>query len=270
MEKKKIERLTEEQIDYNVLNALNLMNEELGESYIATQFNPFDEGFKLEEGFVIERYNNACIKKEILSPDFISYGVSETKKAFENSLSNLTEILAGIDEKLSEYTLEESLRKTYNKLRIYVMCRIQLTSIFLAKLKIEKNTLKMYQDLESLDWELSEYFNDCYDENFNTRIAISAFIELIINSKTTKKSIEDKKLIEKAKSIIANNNMKQNIELPKPQNEQIVKETKSDKPVTKNVEKNELSNKQNKEVTNKAPTNITPKETKVKDEGKTL
>ncbi len=270
MEKKKIERLTEEQIDYNVLNALNLMNEELGESYVATQFNPFDEGFKLEEDFLIERYNNACIKKEIISPDFISYGVSETKKAFESSLTNLTEILAVVDEKLSEYTLEESLRKKYNKLRIYILCRMQLTNIFLAKLKTEKNTLKMYQDLQSLDWELSECFYDCYDENFNIRIAISAFVELIINSKTTRKSIEDKKLIEKAKSIIANNNMKQNIELSKPQNEPIKEETKSNNPVTKNIEKNELSKQQNKESTNKISNSNLAKETKARDDDKTL
>lgn len=267
MEKKKIERLTEEQIDYNVLNALNLMNEELGESYIATQFNPFDEDFKLKEDFVIERYNNACIKKEIISPDFISYGISETKKAFESSLANLTEILAVVDEKLSEYTLEESLRKKYNKLRIYILCRIQLTNIFLAKLKTEKNALKMYQDLQSLDWELSEYFNDCYDENFNTRIAISAFIELIINSKTTRKSIEDKKLIEKAKSIIANN-MKQNVNMSKSKDDQIKEETKSNKP--DNVEKNEVAKKQNKETANKAPVNNAPKEIKAKDDDKTL
>ena len=87
-------------------------------------------------------------------------------------------------------------------------------------LKTEKNALKMYQDLQSLDWELSEYFNDCYDENFNTRIATSAFIELIINSKTTRKSIDDKKLIEKAKSIIANN-MKQNVNMSKSKDDQI-------------------------------------------------
>lgn len=206
MENKKTQRLTEEQIDYNVLNALNLFNEELGESYIATQFNPFGEGFVLDEDFVIERYQNACTKKDIISPDFIAYGVKETKKAFETSVLNLTKCIEILDELLTEYTLDEILKKQFNKTRIYLVCRIQLLNILLSKLKTEKNTLKMYQDILALDYTLAKYFEESYYETFNAQVAINAYIDFAkSNEKTKQTSTEDKKLIAKAKAIIQQN-----------------------------------------------------------------
>ena len=74
----KTKKIQKDNIDYNVLNALNLLNEHLGESYLNEGFNPFDPGFELSEEFTIERYNNSCTKKEVKSPDFINQGKKQT------------------------------------------------------------------------------------------------------------------------------------------------------------------------------------------------
>ena len=60
----KTKKLTNEEINYNVLNALNLYSEDLGNCYLNGTFNPFDYNFVLTEDFVIERIENFGKERE--------------------------------------------------------------------------------------------------------------------------------------------------------------------------------------------------------------
>lgn len=206
MEKIKTSKIEEKDINYDIYNALNLLNENLGESYLTQGFNPFDEGFELSEEFALERYHNACQKKEIISPDFINQGTKQTQKAFETSVQNLDALILNVDQLLSDYTLDEKTKKQYENIRLYLICRRQLTLIFIAKLKKQKNTLKMYEELTFLNHELEEYCTDIFTEFYNIQNAINAFIAFAKNNKLSK---EDKELIQKAKDIIKHNQEKQ-------------------------------------------------------------
>lgn len=202
--------LKESQINYNVYNALNLYNEELGKSYIQNNFNPFYPSFELNENFVIERFLNSAKNPEIVEPAFISLGTQKTKEAFEQSANNCQSMLAEIDAKINDPNLSDSLKEELKKLKIYLLCRIELLNINIKNLRKNKNALKMYENVERLDLNLANLFKESYTQMFNIQIAINAYLENVkYTSAAYKKEMENKRLIEKAKQIIKSNQQQQ-------------------------------------------------------------
>lgn len=249
-------RLTENEINFNVYNALNLYSEELGEEYLNNHFNPFETGFELTEDFIIDRFvnqNNSPL--ELNAPEFISSSTTETKIAFENSIKNCTEMLNQIEIMLQDPNLPEKQKEELKKLKTYLLCRIQLLTAYNKKLKKDKNTFKMYQNIQGLDWKISELFDETYKQMFNVNMAISAYLNMK-NAYKGKSSLENKALREKAQAIIRANQQKMQEMANETNNKQTKDNTaKTNKISTKSTLNSKVQNK-NKENMNKTKTEI--------------
>ena len=218
--------LNESQINYNIYNALNLYSEELGQQYLSTEFNPFPNSFELTENFVVERFVNSSKKREILEPEFVSQGEQTTQEAFEQSISNCQAMIAEIEAKLADENLPQSLKEELKKLKTYLLCRIELLNINLKNMPKNKNTLKMYEMVEGLDWKLADMMEESYKEMFNVQIAINAFLENAKeNSAAYKKELENRRLIEKAKAIISSNQKQQEAQSMQQQQQEQTEQT---------------------------------------------
>ena len=181
---KKQNQIHESQINYDVYNALNLVSEDLGAAYLQDGFNPFEENFKISASFVIDRFINSCNAKEFDSPTFIEKGAKETKVAFETSLKNCQNILNAVEKLLSNPKITQAQKQALKKLKNMLLFRIQLLTIYIAKVLKSKNTLLMYKELLALDWNRSIVFEKSYYEIMDVSRAISDFIKL---NKTSEK-----------------------------------------------------------------------------------
>ncbi|MBE7074716.1 MAG: hypothetical protein E7376_01895 [Clostridiales bacterium] len=190
--------------NYNVYNALNLYNEELGQSYIETGFNPLGENFVLGEEFITDVLKNNKDAKDFSSPEFIEKGDKATKAAFENSLAACEALLNELTGKLNSAELSPNDKAKLQKIILYLQMRIQLLKIFIAKLKKEKNKLKMYQSLLALNWSLADLMEETFNEMCNVQTLANAFVVLEQNTNIQAEQ-ENAKLREQARQIIANN-----------------------------------------------------------------
>ena len=196
----KVKRLSENQINYNIFNALNLYNENLGELYITNQFNPFDDNFKLTEDFIIEYYTNNLQAKEINEPEFLTGGIIETKAAFENSLHNCNSLLEKVESQLNSTNISLEEKEKLKKLKQYILCRNALLNLYIKTLKKDKKTLKMYASLQGLNWKYGEILDSSYIKQIDIQIVINALMQIQAKQENTNLQLKAK-----AKEIIAKN-----------------------------------------------------------------
>lgn len=223
-------------INYDVYNALNLMHEDLGECYLKQGFNPMEEGFVLDENFVIERFLNAKTNLEILSPHFVNNGDKTTKQALENNQKHCEESLEQINNMLLSTEFSKAQKEELKKLKLYLLCRIELANFYLKNFKKQKNKFKLYLNINSLSWKTSELFEDAYNELFDANLAIANYLAFAKqHSKAIKKELENEKLKQEAKQIIAQNQQIKKEQVVKPAKTNVQKQPTS-KATTKNTQ----------------------------------
>lgn len=197
-------KTTAQNINYDIYNALNLMNENLGDAYLLYGFNPYGTNkFLISDDYILDRYHNSCTKSNIISPVFIEKEGKEPQVAFEQSVQNLNLCLNEVETKLSSPNLPAKDKECLLKLKHYLLCRIELTNIFLKRLSKTKNKFDLYKQLQSLDISLSKYFDTSYEQTMNVQIAINAC--LVFMKENQKQVAKDNTLIKKAKEIVAHN-----------------------------------------------------------------
>ena len=196
-----VEDKTQAQINYDVFNALNLYNEDLGQAYIKNGFNPFGNNFVLDEEFVTDSLCNARAKKEVPCPNFLEQSENDIAKSFDLSLQNATLLLDVLSKKANGAELSENQKKALNKIILALKMYIELISQYKAKLKKEKNKYQLYVNLLSLNWFLSEEMAQSFTQEFNIQNTI-AKINL---SQQNIAEQENDSLKEQAKKIIENN-----------------------------------------------------------------
>lgn len=164
MKKKKENVISEQDINYDVYNALNLVNEELGENYVETGFNPFEEGFELDASYITEVLKIQKEAEDLLSPEFINDGPDATIKAFEKSLNGSATALAKLEVLLNDPRIPEVNKRKIRKIIEYIKMRMQMLEIEIKKLKEkeEQNALEMYQKINALNW----YYYKDFEESF--------------------------------------------------------------------------------------------------------
>ncbi len=200
----------EKEINYNVLNALNLMHEDLGEIYTKTSFNPFEEGFVLDEEFVIDKFLNAKQKPELETPAIVLGGEKGFNLALEHNQTNCTLALNEIENMLLDENVSPALKEELKKLKIYLLCRIELSLNYLKNAKKKKNKLELYQNICSLNYRMAQYFEGAYEETFDAHLCINAFLQFVKeNSNAYKKELKDAKLKQIAQNIIKQNKLKE-------------------------------------------------------------
>lgn len=167
MNKKKENAIAEQDINYNVYNALNLVNEELGENYVQTGFNPFEADFELDESYITEILKSQKEAEELISPQFINDGPDATLKAFEKSLNGSVVALGKLEALLKDPRIPEFKKRKIQKIIEYIKMRIQMLEIQIKKLKEkeDQNALAMYQKINALNWYYYKDFEDSFIEN---------------------------------------------------------------------------------------------------------
>ncbi len=156
----------------DVFNALNLYNEELGNSYKKDGYNPFDDDFVLTEDFTNDILEAKKTSGDIFPESFLEYGNKEVKKHFENAIINDNEILDKLNKELENATNEKD-KKQIKKAIIFLKNRNELLKVNILKLKQkDANALKMYIEMFGLDSELSELLKDTFNEKANNQIIV--------------------------------------------------------------------------------------------------
>lgn len=192
---------TNQNIDYNVYNALNLYSEELGQDYLQNGFNPFGANFVLDENYVADVLANQNEKKEVASPAFLEQSENDIAKAFDLSLENATLLLDALNKKCSNVELSEQQKKALKKIILALTLYIELIKTYKAKLKKEKNKYQLYVNLLSLNWYLSEEMSKSFTAEFNMQQVLNK-IDTLENDIIQKENEELKK---QAKQIIESN-----------------------------------------------------------------
>ncbi|MBE7082593.1 MAG: hypothetical protein E7378_02830 [Clostridiales bacterium] len=206
---------------YDVFNALNLVNEELGQSYLQNGFNPFESNFVLSEDYVVDTLKNKKLAPELQTPDFIEKGTKATKKAFDLSKQNCLNLLESLLSLLNNPNLTPEQKAKLANLIAQLKMFLELLSINTKKLSKEKNALKMYYDMLAINWYLAflqQSFVDALD-------AKAIATNLLGKMSVAEKSEESQKLQEQARQIIADNLKKQEL-LEKAQAEKVIEENK--------------------------------------------
>lgn len=203
MENKEIS--TEQNIDYNIFNALNLYNEELGESYLETGFNPFDQNFVLDESYITDILANNQNKKAVPMPEFLEKSQTEIKKAFNLSLENAQQLLSALSKQATSGDLSPKQKQALQKLICLLKMYIELIKKYIKKLKKEKNKYQMFVNLLALNWQLSDKMALSFTNDFNLSKTLYN-IEMQQNNIVKQ---ENEQLKAQARQIIENNLKKQ-------------------------------------------------------------
>lgn len=198
---------TEDNINYNIYNALNLVCEDLGSIYLETGFNPFYEDFEFNENYVINSLNNKKEKPEIQSPDFIEMGEKAALQAFINFEQNLENLMHFLQEKLNDPTIKTELK---NKIKIIIsqlLMQLQLLIKYKKQLN-NKNILNMYINIMGINWKLSSMLLDGYYDELDPKKIFEQILQLNINNQILMDN--NKQIIHQAKQIILDNQAKIN------------------------------------------------------------
>lgn len=188
-------------INLEVFNALNLYNEDLGQSYLETGFNPFNKDFVLDEQYISDVLNNEKNKKEINCPDFLEQTDSKIIKAFELSDVNTKNLIEALDKKINSSELTASQMESFKKIIVNLKMFGELNRKYKNELRKKENKYQMFLNMLALNWQLSEELAKSFTNEFNLNNALNK----IVNIEKIKQNSENEKLKEQAKQIIENN-----------------------------------------------------------------
>lgn len=188
-------------INLEVFNALNLYNEDLGQSYLETGFNPFNKDFVLDEQYISDVLNNEKNKKEINCPNFLEQTDSKIIKAFELSDVNTKNLIEALDKKINSSELTASQMESFKKIIVNLKMFGELNRKYKNELRKKKNKYQMFLNMLALNWQLSEELAKSFTNEFNLNNALNK----IVNIEKIKQNSENEKLKEQAKQIIENN-----------------------------------------------------------------
>lgn len=235
-----MESVKEEDIkNYNIFNALNLVSPELGELYLENGYNPFEEDFILNLGFIQAMLEKNRDKTPILTEDFLEKPAKEVKKNFELSLKNNNSLKDLLQNNIEDNIFDEPTKKQIKEVIIFLKNREQMLAKAISKLNLKNaNPLLEYQNICAIDKKLNELLKESYLEEFKLEIAHLNFVQYC---KTQAKLNEFKKEQSELKIKIEQKTIEKQQEQQK--QEQIIQEEKKEKE-KENKEKNPISNEQ--------------------------
>ena len=84
-------------LDYGVLNALNLINKNLGEAYETRGFNPFVDNFVLDKRLAEKLVAMKKEKRAVPPPEFLEQGQEEILRRIKNAKRRLLNIILALE-----------------------------------------------------------------------------------------------------------------------------------------------------------------------------
>ncbi len=156
----------------DVFNALNLYNEELGNSYKNDGYNPFDDDFILTEEYTNYILENKKLNTEVFTESFLEFSNKTVSKHFQNAIENDNTILDNLTQELENATNEKD-KKQIKKAIVFLKNRNELLKVNITKLKQkDANAIKMYIEMFGMDNELSELLKDTFNERANNQLIV--------------------------------------------------------------------------------------------------
>ncbi len=176
----KTKPLTEEEINYDILNALNLQHPQLGETYLKFRWNPLGDDFKLELPYIEKYLKKTKDKTEILSPDFIEKH-TQAKESFRLALKNNREMLLELQNRYNngDFYLYKNvdISEQVKDILFFLQCRGKMLELALKLVKSNKiSTFEAYKNITSINKKLSQLLEEAYSLEFNKNLAIQNFI----------------------------------------------------------------------------------------------
>lgn len=183
-----------EDFNYNVFNALSIINQRLGESYFTNGYNPFGENFAITNEYVEYTLNKKSICDEIENQPFLERNNKELMQVFKKAQLNLASLLAGIE--MLETSKEDKPR--IKDFSIFLSNEIELLNKIIPLLANKNaNALLLFHELKSISPEYSKFIVQCFLDNFNRDLIIMDFIEqynLFGRKKTSAQKAEEARI----------------------------------------------------------------------------
>lgn len=194
------------EINFEVLNYLNLINEKFGKAYKKFKVNPLPNDFVLSEDLIKERLALNELSKNINLPKFIFENKKEIKNNYKKSLKNTI--------KIEKFLKNSDIFDDFYKNKILLF--LNLRKILLREsLKDFKNTNfneeNSFKEIYSIDPVLSEFMSNTFVEDVDAEALLKEIkekyptryknlLEEINNKKLEKENLKLSKIVEKSNS----------------------------------------------------------------------
>ena len=202
------------EINFEVLNYLNMINEKFGILYSHYGYNPLPDGFTLSEELIKERLVFNEMAKTLKTPNFIFEEKRKIRKKYKKSLKNTKKLEKIVKNKEKIDNFDK------NNFLIYLSMRKKLlkNEIFsFHKTEFEED--KSYAEI----YNINPVFGKLLERSFEEDLNLENFLEhLGENYKTTYKELQEKvkkkkkekltesittinRIVEKSKNKVSNN-----------------------------------------------------------------
>ena len=207
-------------INYDVLNSLNLMSKSLGDAYLTEGYNPFDEDYVMDFENTSKILKNIQQKENVEFEPFLEASDKDIIESFENSLENNNLVLAEVSQMPSS--------KKQKEIKVFLKNRSKLLAEAIEKLKNgDSLAFELYKELAGLDVEYSKYLKKSFYKDFDLNVVIQNFLSIInlqVQRKAPQKQQTAKK-VQKVESIKEQVAPKTNRpQPPRPKPKKVVKE----------------------------------------------
>ena len=172
-------------MNYDVFNALNLINHKLGEAYQNKGFNPFDSNFKLSVQTIkklLKVKNSPC--NEVMPQ------VLELPPQKANSALKIGKLR--IDALITELQLTSKnapTQKIFDEICYLKICQQLLTDVKLSNNKFGE-AFEILRIIRCIEPEYARCIKDIFSQTYSPKLTLQKFVELGLNYKPKKQSEE--------------------------------------------------------------------------------
>ena len=160
-------------LDYGVLNALNLINKNLGEAYETRGFNPFVDNFVLDKRLAEKLVAMKEEKRAVPPPEFLERGQEEILRRIKNAKRRLLNIILA---------LEKACKNEVNFEVLEVISYAQIADELLKHINLKnlsyEELLDLFQTISVLNPEYGKILTKIFDKKFSVQLAVQAFMEM--------------------------------------------------------------------------------------------
>lgn len=174
-------KIDDKELDFDVLNALNLHHPYLGEAYSNFGWNPLGENFSLDIPF-IERYLEAAkVKEQDKAPDFLKQDPKKVFEAFKTASKNNKEMISTLKERLEKGEFANikgaNITSQVKDILFFLESRQKMLEISIGQLSLKNiDALKAYRNISSINRKLSQLLEEAYLKEFNQNVALGNMI----------------------------------------------------------------------------------------------
>lgn len=184
-------------VNYDVLNSLNLMSRSLGDAYLLEGYNPFDEDYVLDLENSRKLITNLKQKEGIEAEEFLENSDLNILENFQTAKQNAEALLAELS------ILPQN--KKVKGLKVFLKNRSKLLAAAMEKLQNGNlSAFELYREIEGLDVEYSKLLRRSYYKDFDLKVTIQNFMNLLnlsalapAKTQQKAKTLAQEKMVEK-------------------------------------------------------------------------